>query len=135
MQFRKMPCCTIPVLPTDVTRIFQTFERLSGLILGESELGFEVGGGALEHIAVEVFARQRVAALVERLAGPIPVDDLGQNGDGGQIRLTGAQRDVLIPLVGNDVAREMDHADFRHRGGERGIERFRAGERGYFSVR
>jgi len=125
----------VPVLPADVARIFQTLERLSGLILGESELGLEISGGALEHIAVEVFARQRLAALVECLAGPIPVDDLGQNGDGGQIRLTGAERNVLIPAVGNDVALEMNLTDFGHRGGERGIERFRAGERGYFSIR
>ena len=105
----------IPVFPADVAGVLQTLERLPDLILGQAELVLEVGGGALEHVAVKVLAQERLAVLGQRLVGPIPVDDLGQDDDGGQVRLAGFERDVLIPRVRDDVALKVDLANLGDR--------------------
>ena len=96
----------------DVARIFQSLERLSHLVFGKAELRFKISGGTLEHIAVEVLPQQRLTGLVQRLVRAIPVDDLGQDDDGGQVRLTRLQHDVLIPLVRNNVSLKVDFSNF-----------------------
>ena len=41
--------------------------------------------------------------------------DLGQDDDGGQVRLAGFERDVLIPRVRDDVALKVDLANLGNR--------------------
>lgn len=99
----------------DQTQVLKSSDGPTRLRLRQAELVLEVGCGALEHVAVKVLAQERLAVLGQRLVGPIPVDDLGQDDDGGQVRLAGFERDVLIPRVRDDVALKVDLANLGDR--------------------